>query len=155
MHFGQEIISVTKGKKTSMFVDMDGVITDYNFGKKLDFLNKRPLNTNIRTLEKISKLPNINLYILSICREEKEIDYKNQWLDKYAPYFKKDNRIIIPRDKHTDLKSKEIKELYLRETIIKMEDQIIIVIDDDNEILKYLKSKFNNIVFYQDSSLID
>ena len=33
MHFGQEIISVTKGKKTSMFVDMDGVITDYNFGK--------------------------------------------------------------------------------------------------------------------------
>ena len=52
-----------------IFVDMDGVITDYNFGNKLDFKNKRPLTINIRTLKKISELKGVELYILSICKK--------------------------------------------------------------------------------------
>ena len=47
-----------------IFVDMDGVITDYDFGNKLDFKNKRPLTTNIKTLKKISELKKVELYIL-------------------------------------------------------------------------------------------
>ena len=57
------LIKSFKGE-LNIFVDMDGVITDYNFGHELNFKNKRPLKTNIKTLSKISELKNVNLYIL-------------------------------------------------------------------------------------------
>ena len=37
MYFEQEIIRVTSGQECHIFVDMDGVITDYEFSQKLDF----------------------------------------------------------------------------------------------------------------------
>ena len=38
-------------KKVKMFVDMDGEIADFNFGKACDFDKKRPLYSNIEKLE--------------------------------------------------------------------------------------------------------
>lgn len=140
-------------KELFIFVDMDGVITDYDFGNILDFKNKRPLKTNIKTLKKISELEKVNLYILSICKKDEEIQDKNEWLDKYAPYFKKENRIIISKESETKLSSKELKYKYLKEYLDKNKE--IIVIDDDNEILKFLQEKLHNIILFQDSSLID
>lgn len=140
-------------KELFIFVDMDGVITDYDFGNILDFKNKRPLNTNIKTLKKISELEKVNLYILSICKKDEEIQDKNEWLDKYAPYFKKENRIIISKENEKNLSSKELKYKYLKEYLDKNKE--IIVIDDDNEILKFLQEKLHNITLFQDSSLID
>lgn len=140
-------------KELFIFVDMDGVITDYDFGNILDFKNKRPLKTNIKTLKKISELEKVNLYILSICKKDEEIQDKNEWLDKYAPYFKKENRIIISKENEKNLSSKELKYKYLKEYLDKNKE--IIVIDDDNEILKFLQEKLHNITLFQDSSLID
>lgn len=137
----------------NIFVDMDGVITDYNFGSILDFKNKRPIKTNIKTLEKISKLNNVNLYILSICKKNNEINDKNEWLDKYAPYFKKENRIIISKENEKNKTSKELKYDYLKK--YKKENKKIIVIDDDNEILKYLQEHLEEVILFQDSSIID
>ena len=136
-----------------IFVDMDGVITDYNFGNKLDFKNKRPLTTNIKTLKKISELKKVELYILSICKKNIEIKEKNIWLDENAPYFKKENRIIISKEKEKNESSKYLKYKYLKEYI--KEKKKIIVIDDDNEILKYLHNNLKEITLFQDSSLID
>lgn len=137
----------------NIFVDMDGVIADYNFGCILDFKNKRPIKTNIKTLEKISKLSNVNLYILSICKKNKDINDKNEWLDKYAPYFKKENRIIISKESKKDKSSKELKYNYLKKYI--KENEKNIVIDDDNEILKYLQEHLKEVILFQDSSIID
>jgi hypothetical protein len=136
-----------------IFVDMDGVITDYDFGNKLDFKNKRPLTTNIKTLKKISELKKVELYILSICKKNIEIKEKNIWLDENAPYFKKENRIIISKEKEKNESSKYLKYKYLKEYT--KEKKKIIVIDDDNEILKYLHNNLKEIVLFQDSSLID
>lgn len=136
-----------------IFVDMDGVITDYNFGNKLDFKNKRPLTTNIKTLKKISELKKVDLYILSICKKNIEIKEKNIWLDENAPFFKKENRIIISKEKEKNESSKYLKYKYLKEYI--KEKKKIIVIDDDNEILKYLHNNLKEIALFQDSSLID
>jgi hypothetical protein len=47
-----------------MFVDMDGVIASYDFGRPLEFDKKRPLLTNIKTLEEVSKIPGVKLHIL-------------------------------------------------------------------------------------------
>ena len=88
MHFYNLIKNLSSEKELVIFVDMDGVISSYDVGKPLDFLNKRPLKENINKLEKINELPNIELYILSICRKNFQIEEKNIWLDKYAPFLK-------------------------------------------------------------------
>lgn len=152
MYFYNLIKELSK-EELIIFVDMDGVITDYDFGSIIDFKNKRPISTNIKTLRKISELKNVTLYILSICRKNKEIDDKNNWLDKHAPYFKKEHRLIISKEQHINQNSKELKCAYLKK--YKDKNKKVIVIDDDNEILKYLKDNIEDIMLFQDSSIID
>ena len=48
--------------------------------------------------------------------------------------------------------SKELKLEYLNSLNTK---DLIIVIDDDNAILKYLKDNLKDIMYFQDSSIID
>lgn len=152
MHFYELIQKQTKNKKTRIYVDMDGVIASYNIGKPYDFENKRPLTTNIKTLSKINNLENTELFILSICKKDSQIKEKNNWLDKYAPFFQKDNRIIISKESNPNLSSKELKLNYLKS--LKTDNQIILI-DDDNEIIKNIKDNAKNIILYQDSELID
>lgn len=152
MHFYELIQKQTKIKKTRIYVDMDGVIASYDIGKPYDFENKRPLTTNIKTLSKINNLENTELFILSICKKDSQIKEKNNWLDKYAPFFQKDNRIIISKESNPNLSSKELKLNYLKS--LKTDNQIILI-DDDNEIIKTIKDNAKNIILYQDSELID
>ncbi len=154
MYFKDLIINKYDNKELMIFVDMDGVIADYEFKKKLDFKNKRPLKTNINILEEISKLKNVELFVLSICKENYQINEKKDWLDKYAPFFIENNRIVISKESNPNMSSKELKYEILKE-IIKKSNKKIIVIDDDNEILMYLASKLDKIDLYQDSSIID
>lgn len=152
MHFYELIQKQTKNKKTRIYVDMDGVIASYDIGKPYDFENKRPLTTNIKTLSKINNLENTELFILSICKKDSQIKEKNNWLDKYAPFFQKDNRIIISKESNPNLSSKELKLNYLKS--LKTDNQIILI-DDDNEIIKAIKDNAKNIILYQDSELTD
>ena len=41
MKIVEEIKEYAFNKKVNLYVDMDGVIAEYDFGKPLDFLNKR------------------------------------------------------------------------------------------------------------------
>lgn len=155
MYFLDKIKSEYNNKKVAIFVDMDGVIADYHFGDALDFKTKRPIKTNIKTLNAISKLDNVELYILSICKTSDQIDDKNAWLNKYASFFKMKNRIILSKDKYPSLKSMAIKCGFLEGFIKDNPQQFIIVIDDDNTILEFLNKKIENIKLFQDSSIID
>lgn len=155
MYFLDKIKSEYNDKKVIMFVDMDGVIADYHFGDDLDFKTKRPIRANIKTLKAISKLDNVELYILSICKTSTQIDDKNEWINKYAPFFKRENRIILSKDKYSSLKSMEIKCNFLEGFISDNPKEYIIVIDDDNDILEFLNKKISNIKLFQDSSIID
>lgn len=155
MYFQNKIKELVMEKSSTIFVDMDGVITDYDLLGPLDFKNKRPLITNIKTLEDISKIKDVTLYTLSICKKDYQIREKNDWLDKHAPFFKKENRIIISKESNPDISSKRLKEIYLKQYLSELDGKLIIVIDDDNEILRHLKNKFNEIIFFQDSSLVD
>lgn len=65
----KEIKEYATDKKVDLYVDMDGVIAEYDFGKPLDFLNKRPLLSNIELLRKISQIDNVKMHILSICKK--------------------------------------------------------------------------------------
>ena len=152
MHFYNMIENLSKIQPITLFVDMDGVIASYDFGKKYDFDKKRPLFHHIEVLEKISHLEHVELYILSISPKEEHIKEKQYWLDQYASFFKDENRIILDRTKCPGLSSKEMKGEFLKQ--FQTENQIV-VIDDDNAVLKYLHHILPDILLYQDSELVD
>lgn len=152
MHFYELIKELSEDKKTIVYVDMDGVIASYDFGRPLDFKNKRPLTTNIKTLNKIAKLKNIELHILSVCRFDNQVVEKNDWLNKYAPFFEKDKRTIISKESNFNSSSKKLKLDYLKS--IQSKEQIVFI-DDDNEVLQTIHNELNDIILYQDSELID
>ena len=64
----------------------------------------------------------------------KGYDEKQYWLDKYAPFFKKENRIIISRESNDMTKTAVLKAEYLRD--YKRDGSVLILIDDDPRNLK-------------------
>jgi len=150
MHFYELIKNINE--PIDLFIDMDGVISSYDFGKPLDFKNKRPLLTNIKTLKKISMLDNVNLFILSVCRKDSEIELKNDWLDIYAPFFEKDKRNILSKESLPNHSSANLKLLFLKN--YKSKNKIVLV-DDDIRVLNTINEELDNILLYQDSELID
>lgn len=149
----EEYMKQYKNVKVKLFVDMDGVIADYIFDNAKDYDKKRPLNDSIKKLEKISKMSNIDLYILSATRKNEGIEQKNWWLDKFAPFFKKDNRIIISREANNMIETSVLKAEYLKK--YKRDDSIIIVIDDDPKNLKEIHRLNEDIILLKDTVLVD
>jgi len=148
----KEFIKQYNDKKIKLFIDMDGVIADYDFGSAKRFDKKRPLYDSIKKLEVISKMKNIELYILSVTRLNIGINEKNTWLDKYVPFIKKENRIIISREENDFESSSILKALYLNN--LKTTDTII-VIDDDPRVLKEINNLNKNIILLKDTVLVD
>jgi len=142
-----------KDKNVKLFVDMDGVIADYDFGSARDYDKKRPLFESINKLEEISKMPNIELFILSVTRYSSGFDQKHWWLDKYTPFFKKDNRIIISRENNNMEKSSVLKSNYLKE--YKRDGSVLILIDDDPTNLKEVNKTSSDIILLKDTVLVD
>ena len=153
MHFYNLILELSKKGKIELFIDMDGVISSYDFGKPLDFDKKRPLKSNIKVIEKVSKISNLDLYILSVCRTDNQIAEKMQWLDQNAPFFKKKSRIILSKEKFPNMTSAELK---LNFFINYQNKGRMILVDDDNSVLSTIgKELKDKIILFQDSELID
>ena len=81
-------------KTVNIYIDMDGVVADYDFegyindGTKDDvYLNKRPVISSINPLKEVSQLSNVNLHILSVSRYERQINGKLTWLDKNMDFI--------------------------------------------------------------------
>jgi len=148
----KEILNSYGDKKIKMYIDMDGVIADYDVGKPGNFDKKRPLYTSIDKLKEISFMDNISLHILSVTRKDIGIYEKNIWLDKYMPFIDKNNRFILSKEKESK-SSSELKVNFLKN--IKREDGVIILIDDDPLILKSVMDNVNDIVLLKDTVLVD
>ena len=140
-------------KKIKLFVDMDGVVADYEFGSAKDYDKKRPLYDSIDKLEIISKMPNVELFIFSVTRYSRGFNEKHWWLDTYAPFFKKENRIILSREDNNMKESSLLKAEYLSNH--KRDDSILILIDDDPRNLKEVRKLNDDVVLLKDSVLVD
>ena len=150
----KEYLDNLEAEKIRLYVDMDGVIADYIVGEPYDFDKKRPLISNIEKLEDISKMNNVEMHILSISKMNEGIKQKEHWLDKYAPFFKKENRVIIAREKY-DFKrsSSELKNEYILG--LKRDASKIVVIDDDPIVLRDIKNSNDDVILLKDTALVD
>lgn len=148
-----ETINKYKDKSIDIYVDMDGVIAEYDIGN-FDYSTIRPLQSNIKRIKELIN-DNINIKILTICKNNKIINEKEKWIEKYMPFFNLNNVIFISKEdeKYNGLTSKELKSNFLKSNI--NENNINIVVDDDNEIIKYLGKNNSNIIIFQVSSWID
>ena len=154
-----------KYKKVAMFVDMDGTIVEYivhPFGSittksKGLFLNGKPIKIVINELEEISKIENLDLYILSMARSNIIVHEKKEWLKNNASFINEDRYIILNReagdygdDNRNIIKAKKIQE--------KLENDYdyAIFLDDDHKVIhkaqELLKDKCE--VFHISSALV-
>ena len=80
-------------------------------------------------------------------------DQKQGWLDKYAPFFKKENRIIISREANNMTPSAELKAKFLKN--YERDDSVLIVIDDDPRNLKEIRNLNEDVILLKDTVLVD
>ena len=142
-----------KNKKIKLFVDMDGVLADYVLGEARDYDKKRPLFSNIKKIKKVSKSKNIETFIFSASRYIDGIEQKHWWLNKYAPFFKKENRIILCREEKNMEQSSTLKAEYLKE--YPRDDSLMMVIDDDPKNLKAIRALNDDVILLKDTVLED
>ena len=155
-----------ENKKVAMFIDMDGTIVNYpvylkgtisntTSGK---FINEKPIKLIIDKLEEISKINNIDLYILTLSKNSIIVEEKKEWLKKNINYIPSNRWIILDKQKgeynsnNRDYvkawKMKEIKEKYNYDKVI--------LLDDDHEILKTTLNelKENSKVYHISTAII-
>ena len=114
-----------ENQKVAMFIDMDGTIAVYNVypedkvAEKMeeDYDNAEPLKDIIKTLEKISQISNIDLYILSLSKTSQLTEKKKKWLEKNTPFIPQKNWLIITKEigeynkeNRDTIKAKKIEE---------------------------------------------
>lgn len=152
MKFYEEI-EKNKDKNISIYCDMDGVLAEYDIGN-FDYETIRPLKSTIKKIEDLYKEKNINIYILSICKTDSIVSDKLIWFKKYMSFLKDENIILLSKEdkKYNGVSSKEIKSNYLKEHA---KNDVNIVIDDDNDVIKYIRKNNENVIVFQDSSLVD
>lgn len=149
----KEYLEQFKDKKVKLYIDMDGVIADYTFGKPKDYDKKRPLYDSIKKLEEVSKMSNIEMFIFSATRYSEGLEQKHEWLDKYAPFFKKENRILISREANGMTKTAILKAEYMRD--IERDGSVMILIDDDPRNLEEVSKLSDDVILLKDTALID
>ena len=84
-----------KNKKVDMYIDMDGTIAEYHLynpeeiSRKMEeeYLKNEPLKNVIDVLEEISKINNIEMYILSLSKTKKITEKKKIWLKKICTIY--------------------------------------------------------------------
>ena len=145
-----DFINSNQDRNISIFCDLDGVLAEYDIGN-FDYDTIRPLVSNIEKIKKLKEKDNINVYILSICKTNKVVEEKINWVRRYMPFLEKKNIVLLSKEEIKNLESDEIKLNYLNENA---KDDINIVIDDDIRIIKRLKEN-KNLIIYHVSSLID
>ena len=153
-----------KHKKIALFVDMDGTIVEYDVypegfvtnETKDVFLNANPLDVVIDNLKSISKIENLDIYILSLARSNIIVEEKKQWLKKFAQFIKEENYIILSKE-NGDYNSENrefVKSMKMKGKLNKYD--YVMLLDDEHKILKRTQRdlKDKGAVFHISSAVI-
>ena len=145
MDFYEKVEKIcNKYEKVAMFVDMDGTIVEYviypegmiNKKKKGLFANNEPIKIIIDELEKINKIKNLDIYILSMARSYIIVEEKKKWLKKHVNFIDEKNYIIINREAgdYNDETRERIKAEKIQEKLDNYYNHAIFL-DDDHQII--------------------
>ncbi len=143
------ISKLTDNGEVHIYLDIDGVLANYDVGNVVDFKEKRILHNNVDSVKFLSTIPNVELYILSVCKDDMEKLSKNSFLDMNANFIMNDHRIFLNKD---DKSVMEIKSDYLKGL---NRSNKIVYLDSDNSVLEYVKYNNNDIEVLHASELVD
>lgn len=146
-----DFINNNKDKKINIYCDLDGVLAEYDIGN-FDYSTIRPIETSINFIKDISKNKNININILSICKNNNIVLDKINWLNKYMPFLNKNNIILLSKEEYKNISSEELKYNYILNN--KNKYDLNIAIDDDIRIIKYIRENMDDINIFHVSSII-
>lgn len=153
MEFCEKIREICKKyNRVALFVDMDGTVVEYNIFQdgtvttesKGLFVNNRPITPIIKKLEEINKIENIDIYMLTLSRSNIIEKEKEIWLEKYMPFIKKENYIILIRE-NGDYNSENrnyVKVNKMKEKSDKYD--YLMLLDDDHNILRTTKREIGD-----------
>ena len=153
-----------ENEKIAIFVDMDGTIAEYpvyqeeNVAKAMEeeYSKIEPVNYIINILKELSKIENIDLYILTLSKTIQISEEKIKWLKKYANFIQEKNWIIITKELGEYNKENRdfIKALKMQEKLPIYDFEILL--DDDHKVLKETQKLLGNKVkvFHISSAII-
>ncbi len=153
-----------KNGKIAIFVDMDGTIAEYpvyqeeNVAKAMEeeYSKIEPVNYIINILKELSKIENIDLYILTLSKTIQISEEKIKWLKKYVNFIQEKNWIIITKELGEYNKENRdfIKALKMQEKLPIYDFEILL--DDDHKVLKETQKLLGNKVkvFHISSAII-
>lgn len=149
-------------KHVAMFIDMDGTINEYvvfaenTVARKMEdnYMNIKPISQVLEILKEISKIVNIDLYILSLSRTKKLAQIKKGWLKKYVSFIPEENWIILTKETgdYINENRDKIKAVKMLEKADKYD--YFILLDDDHRILKQTADIIGNVDVYHISSAL-
>lgn len=101
-----------------------------------EYSETEPAQYIIDILKDISKISNIDLYILYLSKSVKITKEKKDWLKKYVPFINEENWIIITKELNEY--SSENRDIVKAQKIKDLENKYdyFILLDDDHKILK-------------------
>ena len=143
------ISKLTDSGEVHIYLDMDGVLANYDVGNLTSYKDKRALNNNVDSIKFLSTIPNVELFILSVCKDEMEKNDKDMWLESHANFIMKDKRFFLMKDgkPNMEVKSDFIKGLG--------RESKIVFLDSDIASLEYVKYNNNDIEVLYASELVD
>ena len=153
-----------ENEKIAIFVDMDGTIAEYpvyqeeNVAKAMEeeYSKIEPVNYIINILKELSKIENIDLYILTLSKTIQISEEKIKWLKKYVDFIQEKNWIIITKELGEYNKENRdfIKALKMQEKLPIYDFEILL--DDDHKVLKETQKLLGNKVkvFHISSAII-
>lgn len=149
-----DTIEKYKDRKINIYVDMDGVIAEYDIGN-FDYNTIRPLKTNIKRIEDLIQKDNIKVKILTVCKTNAIVKEKIDWIHKNMAFFDINNAIFLSKEdeNYKGISSQDLKSNYLKENT--NNNEINILVDDDNSIIKRIRKNNEDIIVFQISSWID
>lgn len=153
-----------ENEKIAIFVDMDGTIAEFpvyqeeNVAKAMEeeYSKIEPINYIINILKELSKIENIDLYILTLSKTIQISEEKIKWLKKYVNFIQEKNWIIITKELGEYNKENRdfIKALKMQEELPIYDFEILL--DDDHKVLKETQKLLGNKVkvFHISSAII-
>ena len=125
-----------------------------------EYLKNEPLKNVIDVLEEISKINNIEMYILSLSKTKKITEKKKIWLKKYVPFIKEENWIILTKEigeYSNENRNENRNEIKGKNIELRQKDyDKSIMLDDEQVVLREAKKILNDKieVFHISSALI-